>query len=126
MNPGSGPVPGLYTLYGTGVVSEFRRGADARRPQRRRGRRRVLAGVALLVAAGCLAARAAGRPPILDLALVFVAVRFFGLARPALRYGERLVSHDATLRWLRHVRRWFCEACLPLRQRVCSTGDPGI
>lgn len=74
----------------------------------------ALAGVALLVTAGYVVARAADRPPILDLALLFVGVRFFGLARPALRYAERLASHDATLRLLRKIRRRFCEACLPL------------
>jgi ATP-binding cassette, subfamily C, bacterial CydC len=74
----------------------------------------ALAGVALLVTAGYVVSRAADRPPILELTLLFVGVRFFGLARPVLRYAERLASHDATLRLLRHVRRWFCEACLPL------------
>lgn len=74
----------------------------------------VLAGVGLMTSAGYLISRAAERPPILDLMVVFVAVRFFGLARPALRYVERLVSHDVTFRALRQVRRWFYDALLPL------------
>lgn len=116
MSLGSGPVPGLDTRSGTGcgVVGIPPRVRLLAGVSVAAGVGAVLAGVALLVAAGYLVARAAARPPILDLAVVFVAVRFFGLARPALRYAERLASHDATLRWLRHVRRWFCEACLPL------------
>jgi ATP-binding cassette, subfamily C, bacterial CydC len=74
----------------------------------------ALSAVGLMAAAGYLVSRAASRPPILDLALVFVAVRFFGLARPALRYAERIVAHDVTLRLLQRVRRWFCDALVTL------------
>lgn len=76
----------------------------------------VLAGVGLITSSGYLVSRAAQRPPILDLMVVFVAVRFFGLARPALRYAERLVSHDLTFRILAAVRRRFVAALLPLSQ----------
>ena len=55
----------------------------------------VLAGVALLVAAGYLVARAAGRPPILDLALVFVAVRFFGWL-VSIGEGAEIVSSETS------------------------------
>jgi thiol reductant ABC exporter CydC subunit len=85
----------------------------------------ALAGVALMATAGYLVSRAAARPPILDLALVFVAVRFFGLARPALRYVERLASHDVALRALRRLRRWFCEALLPLAPAQLLTWRSG-
>lgn len=76
----------------------------------------VLAGVGLMTASGYLVSRAALRPPILDLMVVFVAVRFFGLTRPAVRYLERLVSHDLTFRILVVVRRWFVAGLLPLSQ----------
>ena len=76
----------------------------------------VLAGVGLITSSGYLVARAAQRPPILDLMVVFVTVRFFGLARPALRYLERLVSHDLTFRILVTVRRRFVSALIPLSQ----------
>lgn len=76
----------------------------------------VLAGVGLITSSGYLVSRASQRPPILDLMVVFVAVRFFGLARPALRYAERLVSHDLTFRILAAVRRRFVSALVPLSQ----------
>jgi ATP-binding cassette subfamily C protein CydC len=86
----------------------------------------ILASVGLVSTSGYLISRAAERPPILDLMLVIVAVRFFGLARPVLRYGERLVSHDVTFRMLRQVRRWFYDALVPLapaRLMTFRSGD---
>jgi ATP-binding cassette, subfamily C, bacterial CydC len=74
----------------------------------------VWAGIGLMATSGYLISRAAERPPILDLMLLFVAVRFFGLLRPALRYVERLVSHDVTFRILLAVRSWVYESLLPL------------
>nr|WP_283777854.1 cysteine/glutathione ABC transporter ATP-binding protein/permease CydC [Sansalvadorimonas sp. 2012CJ34-2] len=41
-------------------------------------------------------------------------VRGFSIARTAGRYGERLVSHDATFRLLAHLRTWFFEKVEPL------------
>ena len=41
-------------------------------------------------------------------------VRGFSIARTAGRYGERLVSHDATFRLLAHLRRWFFSKIEPL------------
>ena len=56
--------------------------------------------------AGYLISRAAERPPILSLMVTIVAVRFFGLGRPVVRYLERLASHDMALRVLgRRARR---------------------
>lgn len=86
----------------------------------------ILASVGLTSTSGYLLSRAAERPPILDLMLVIVAVRFFGLARPVLRYGERLLSHDVTFRMLRRVRRWFYDALVPLapaRLTAFRSGD---
>jgi thiol reductant ABC exporter CydC subunit len=74
----------------------------------------MLAGIGLMASSGYLISRAAERPPIVDLMLIFVAVRFFGLARPALRYAERIASHELTFRLLKVVRTWFAGALLPL------------
>ena len=60
----------------------------------------VASGVALTATAAWLITRAAQHPPVLVLLVAIVAVRAFGLARPVLRYAERLVSHDAALRML--------------------------
>ena len=74
----------------------------------------VLFGVGLMAAAGYLIARAAERPAILSLEVTIVAVRFFGLGRPVVRYGERLASHDLALRVLGGVRTRFYERIEPL------------
>ncbi|MFI5615419.1 thiol reductant ABC exporter subunit CydC [Amycolatopsis sp. NPDC051903] len=58
----------------------------------------LLAGVALTATSGWLIAEASLRPPILTLTVAVVGVRAFGLGRAALRYAERLATHDAAFR----------------------------
>ncbi|MCC5942894.1 MAG: thiol reductant ABC exporter subunit CydC [Balneolaceae bacterium] len=74
----------------------------------------VMTGVGLIAASGYLISWAALRPPILDLILVLVAVRFFGISRAAFRYAERLFSHDLTFRILKNLRVHFYEKLEPL------------
>jgi thiol reductant ABC exporter CydC subunit len=74
----------------------------------------VCFGVALMATAGYLISRAAEQPPILSLTVTIVAVRFFGLARPIMRYLDRLVSHDIALRALARIRSRFYERIEPL------------
>jgi len=64
----------------------------------------VVFGIGLMATAGYLISRAAERPAILSLTVAIVGVRFFGLARPVVRYFERLSSHDVALRALGRVR----------------------
>ena len=64
----------------------------------------VIFGVGLMATAGYLISRAAERPPVLSLTVAIVGVRFFGLARPLVRYVERLTSHDVALRALERAR----------------------
>ena len=71
-------------------------------------------GVGLLTASGYLISRAAEQPPILTLTVSIVAVRFFGLGRPLLRYLDRLVSHDLALNSLGRVRSRFFARIEPL------------
>jgi ATP-binding cassette subfamily C protein CydCD len=71
-------------------------------------------GVALTATAGWLIVQASTRPPILTLLVAVVGVRAFGLARPVLRYVERLRSHDAALRLLARRRVEVYEALVPL------------
>jgi thiol reductant ABC exporter CydC subunit len=68
----------------------------------------VLFGAGLMGTAGYLIARAAERPAILSLTVAIVAVRFFGIGRPLVRYFERIASHDLALRVLGgvHARVW--------------------
>lgn len=54
-----------------------------------------LAGIGLLLASAWLIVRAAEQPPVMYLMVAIVSVRFFGLSRAALRYVERLLTHDA-------------------------------
>jgi thiol reductant ABC exporter CydC subunit len=67
--------------------------------------------VALMATSAWLIASAALAPPILSLSVAIVGVRFFALARAALRYAERLTGHDVSLRILDQTRvqvyRWL-------------------
>jgi thiol reductant ABC exporter CydC subunit len=74
----------------------------------------VVFGVGLMATAGYLIARAAERPAILSLGVTIVAVRFFGLGRPVMRYLERIASHDLALRMLGRVRTRFYARIEPL------------
>jgi ATP-binding cassette subfamily C protein CydC len=68
----------------------------------------------LMGTAGYLISRAAERPEILSLGVAIVAVRFFGIGRPLVRYLERLASHDLALRTLARLRVRFYERIEPL------------
>ncbi len=74
----------------------------------------VLAAVGLLTASGYLISRAAQRPEILSLTVAIVGVRFFGISRALLRYGERLSSHDLAFRTLTDLRGRFFQRLIPL------------
>ena len=71
-------------------------------------------GVALTATSGWLIVRASERPPILLLLTAIVAVRAFGMARPAFRYWERLRSHDVALADLARRRTAAYERLIPL------------
>ena len=82
----------------------------------------VLAGVGLLATSGFLISRAAQHPDILALGVAIAAVRALAIARAALRYGERLVSHDLAFRTLADLRRRFFDRLVPL----VPGGLPGV
>lgn len=71
-------------------------------------------GVALTATAGWLIVQASTRPAVLTLLVAVVGVRAFGLARPVLRYVERLWAHDAALRLLARRRVQVYDALVPL------------
>ncbi len=73
-----------------------------------------LSGIALTATAGWLIVRAAEHPPVLYLMVAIVGVRTFGLARPVLRYAERLASHDVALRLLADRRARIYDLLVPL------------
>ena len=70
--------------------------------------------IGLMASSAYLLARAALHPPILDLMVTIVGVRFFGLSRAVLRYLERYVSHDVTFRVLSQIRVKFYQGLEPL------------
>ncbi|GAB6181133.1 thiol reductant ABC exporter subunit CydC [Desulfotomaculum defluvii] len=70
--------------------------------------------IGLLTTSAYLISRAALHPPILDLMVAIVGVRFFGLARAIFRYFERYFSHDVTFRVLCSIRVWFYRNIEPL------------
>ena len=71
-------------------------------------------GVALTATAGWLITRASTQPPVLTLMVAIVGVRAFGLARPVLRYAERLLSHEQALGRLADRRADVYAALVPL------------
>ncbi len=74
----------------------------------------VGAGVALMGTSAWLLSRAALHPSIAVLSVAVVGVRAFGVSRATLRYLERLVSHDVTLRLLARLRVAVYRALVPL------------
>lgn len=81
-------------------------------------------GVALTATAGWLIARSAEHPPVLMLTVAIVGVRTFGLARPVLRWLERLVSHDVALTELAERRAQVYADLVPLAPaRLGRRGD---
>ncbi len=70
--------------------------------------------MALTATAGWLIVQASQHPPILTLLVAVVGVRTFGLARPLLRYVERIGSHDQALRLLADRRTQVYDALVPL------------
>ena len=75
----------------------------------------VLCGAALLAAAGALITGAAQRPStLLTLMPLITSVRLFGVSRAAVRYAERLVTHDLTLRLVARVRADLLARLTPL------------
>ena len=74
----------------------------------------VASAVALLACSAWLITRAAEMPPIMFLGMAVVGVRAFALSRSALRYLERLLSHDAAFRQLGALRLGIFARLLPL------------
>jgi thiol reductant ABC exporter CydC subunit len=86
----------------------------------------VASSVGLMMTSAWLISKCALQPSIADLGVSIVAVRFFGIARAAFRYLERLASHSATFRILAKLRVAFYKAVEPLapaRLSKFQTGD---
>jgi thiol reductant ABC exporter CydC subunit len=64
----------------------------------------IAADIGLIGTAAWLISRAAQHPNESHLTLAIVGVQIFGLSRGFLRYGERLVGHDAAFRLLADLR----------------------
>ncbi|NTU52635.1 MAG: thiol reductant ABC exporter subunit CydC [Chlorobiaceae bacterium] len=71
-------------------------------------------GIGLLMASAWLITTAALIPQLSALQAGITGVRLFGLSRGALRYAERLISHNTTFRILTRLRIWFYDAVEPL------------
>jgi ATP-binding cassette subfamily C protein CydC len=72
------------------------------------------AGVGLTATATWMIVRAADQPPMAALAVAIASVRAFALLKGAVRYAERLASHDVVLRVLADLRaRAFAALAAP-------------
>jgi thiol reductant ABC exporter CydC subunit len=109
--------------------SSLRETVEFARPARRQlilasllGAGAIAAGIGLLAVSAWLISRAAQHPKESALALGIVAVQFFGLSKGILRYGQRLVSHDAAFRALADLRVRVYERL----EAVAPAGLPAI
>jgi thiol reductant ABC exporter CydC subunit len=85
----------------------------------------VLSGAALLATSGALITGASLRPSsLLVLMPLITGVRLFAVSRAALRYAERLVAHDLTLRLVGRLRVRLLERLVPLAP-AALTGTRG-
>lgn len=64
----------------------------------------LIAGTGLTVSSAWLITSASQHPPIMILGVAIVMVRFFGIARSASRYVERVISHEAIFGKLTRIR----------------------
>ncbi len=80
----------------------------------------IAAGVGLLSLSGWFisAAAFAGTTPasahLFNFFFPSIGVRIFAFARTLARYGDRIVSHNATFRMLENLRVWFYERIEPI------------
>ncbi|GAC1559823.1 MAG: thiol reductant ABC exporter subunit CydC [Ktedonobacteraceae bacterium] len=86
----------------------------------------VLSGIGLAATSAYLISEAALHPSVAALSIAIVGVRFFGIARGAFRYLERLVSHRAAFRLLADMRVWFYKALVPLVPARLMTLKNGV
>ncbi len=82
----------------------------------------IAADIGLIATAAWLISTAAHHPNEASLALAIVGVQFFGISRGLLRYGERLVGHDAAFRLLADLRVRVFEAL----ERLAPSGLPSF
>ncbi len=105
----------MRRLFGSGLLVSSARGEKARIAFATGLQVLVVgSGMGLMATAAWLLSSAALRPSIAVLQVAIVGVRAFGLGRALLRYGERLVSHDLTLRLLARLRVAFFRSLVPL------------
>ncbi|HVX23570.1 MAG TPA: thiol reductant ABC exporter subunit CydC [Acidimicrobiales bacterium] len=74
----------------------------------------AMATVGLLAGSGYVVDRAAFRPGLGAIAGLLAAVEVLAFVRGPLRYGERLVAHDAAFRSLSRWRTWLYDRLEPL------------
>lgn len=85
----------------------------------------VASAVALVGVAAWIIATAAGMPGVAALGLSVVAVRALGISRGALRYTERLLSHDVALRGLTQLRGALYAHCATADTAVTASWSRG-
>lgn len=69
----------------------------------------VLSSSSLMACSAYIISFSALQPSIADIMVPVTAVRFFGISRALLRYGERLVAHSTVFSYLSRLRVWLYE-----------------
>lgn len=131
LGPGSGPTPACGTRLRDAAAELW----AFVRPSWWRLAAAILIGAAaalfaasLTAVSGWLIVRAADQPPIMYLLVAIVGVRFFGIGRAALRYAERLLTHNAVFTSLIDLRSrvWAGLADRGLSARALATGSAAL
>ncbi len=88
----------------------------------------TLFAVSLTAVSGWLIVRASGQPAIMYLMVAIVGVRFFGIGRSVLHYGEQLAAHDAIFRSTdaMRIRLWRSIAALGASSRALLRGGTTV
>ncbi|MCU1407610.1 MAG: cydD [Glaciihabitans sp.] len=131
----TGPDSDTAPATSTGILGVLRLLAGIIRPARGRfvlavflGVLAALFAVSLNAVSGWLIVKASTQPSMMYLMVAIVGVRFFGVGRSALRYAERLVTHDgifASVTVLR-VRVWKALAHLGTASRKLLRGGTAL
>ncbi len=70
--------------------------------------------IGLMMTSAYIISKAALQVEIHEIQVAIVGVRFFGIARGAFRYLERLISHEVTFKLLAKFRVWFFRKLEPV------------
>ncbi len=85
----------------------------------------IIFNLGLMATSAFLIASCAFHPPLYTLMIPITGVRFFGIGRGILRYGERVLGHNVSLRIVADLRSWLFVRIEPLAPAKLYHGQSG-